>query len=175
MLDANDAGSRFVLSLYAKAGVSSACHSLQDRLNEDVVYLLFAAYLGACRGIALDSGKAADAMAAVTAWRREIVLPLRTLRVRLKSGPAPAPSIGSDAFRNRVKAIEIEAEMIQFRHLETLAHDWPSSVGSLSLAARNMHQALTTMTGFQPSTEDTSDLQTIATAIDDVARDSCEG
>ncbi len=46
-------------------------------------------------------------------WREQIVRPLRAIRVQLKAGPAPAPSAGTEALRNQIKASELAAERLQ--------------------------------------------------------------
>lgn len=60
----------------------------------------------------------ARADAEIGAWHAEIVRPLRRVRQRMKGGPAPAPSVATEALRTRLKAVEIEAERIELAVLE---------------------------------------------------------
>src|SRR5947209_1100619 len=111
---------RFVLSFYAREGVSQACLTLQDRLGVDVDILLLAIFAEVGPGIVLDAGALAAADNLVRDWRSDILGPLRRARVRLKSGPAPAPSAITEQLRNRIKAAELEAEQIELAMLA----DW---------------------------------------------------
>ncbi|UEM19468.1 TIGR02444 family protein [Skermanella mucosa] len=113
---------RFALALYGRPGVSGHCLMLQDRHGCDVTVLLFAAWAGAARGIALAARDLAAARAAVEAWHGEVVRPLRAVRRRLKQGPPPAPTGRTGELRARIQAIEIEAERIE---LEVLAGHLP--------------------------------------------------
>lgn len=112
---------RFALALYARPGVAQACLDLQDRREADVNLLLYAAWTGADLGFALTADAMAEARRAVADWHRDIVVPLRTVRRRLKTGPAPAPNEATDTLRKRVQAIEIEAERIEQSILQDLA------------------------------------------------------
>jgi len=117
---------RFALDLYAQPGVSDACLLLQDRYGCDVPMLLFAAWAGAERGVALGADDVVAARGAVTAWQAEVVKPLRGVRRRLKQGPPPAPDARTGDLRARLQAIEIDAERIE---LETLAKCLPATRG----------------------------------------------
>src|SRR5437763_12408087 len=98
--DLDNALWRFVLSFYAREGVSQACLTLQDRLGVDVDILLLAIFAQVERGIVLDAGALAAADNLVRDWRSDILRPLRRARVHLKSGPAPAPSAITERLRN---------------------------------------------------------------------------
>ncbi len=56
----------------------------------------------------------------VEQWQRAVVIPLRTIRRQLKNGPAPAPTPTTTALRDRIKQIELEAEMIELAELAEL-------------------------------------------------------
>lgn len=101
------------LSVYGRPGVAAACLTAQDRHGADVNLALWAAWTGAVHGHLLTGAEAAAAREAVEAWSREVVVPLRSLRRRLKTGPLPAPAPATDALRNRIKAAELEAERIE--------------------------------------------------------------
>src|SRR3954464_14665121 len=93
---------RFALEVYQKPGVSDACLLLQDRHGCNVPVLLFAAWAGAERGIALTADEVAAVNKAVGAWHRELVESLRAVRLRLKHGPPPAPDNATAKLRARI-------------------------------------------------------------------------
>jgi uncharacterized protein (TIGR02444 family) len=103
----------FALRLYGQPGVSDACLALQDRLGVDVNVLLLALFAVVERGIPLTASDIADMDRAVAAWRREIILPLREIRRRMKSGPEPAPDEVTEALRQQVKKAELSAEQTE--------------------------------------------------------------
>ena len=101
------------LSVYGRPGVAEACLEVQDRHGADVNLVLWAAWTGAVQGHLLTLAEVEAARAAVTDWHREVVVPLRARRRRLKTGPAPAPDEGTEALRRRIKTAELEAERIE--------------------------------------------------------------
>jgi uncharacterized protein (TIGR02444 family) len=103
---------RFVLPFYAREGVAPACLTLQERLGVDVNILLFAIFAQVERGLTLDNDDLATVDGLLGDWRSEVIQPLRRVRTRMKSGPAPAPSAATEPLRNRIKAAELEAEQI---------------------------------------------------------------
>lgn len=131
----------FALALYGAAGVSQACLTLQDRAGADVPMLLWAAWLGA-DGRALGPNDPARARDAVAAWHREIVQPLRAVRQRMKSGPAPAPSDRTEALRDRLKAVEIGAERIELAMLETILPAATPTPAAAAIIRRNLGAVL---------------------------------
>ena len=104
---------QFALAVHEDDGVAQACVSLQDRFDLDVNVLLLAAYVGAVRRQTITAEQLASARALVDSWRDEVVRPLRGVRRRLKSGPAPAPSPQTDEMRGKVAKAEIAAEVIE--------------------------------------------------------------
>lgn len=97
-----------------------ACLHLQSRHDVDVPVLLFAAFVGAMRRLTLTASGGAAARARVDAWHREVVRPLRAVRQRLKTGPAPAPNDITAQLRSQVQKIEIQAELIELDQLDAL-------------------------------------------------------
>lgn len=85
--------------------------------------VLFAAFMGAVRRQALTDSAINAARGRVDAWHREVVRPLRAVRQRLKTGPAPAPDDITDRLRGEVQRIEIEAELIELDELDALIPD----------------------------------------------------
>ena len=110
-----DSGSpfwRFSLAFYRREGVATASLTLQDHCGVDVNLLLFLLWLAqSCRCVAADDIAALDAR--LGRWRSEVVVPLRSMRRMLKAdAPLLAPP-QADAFRDGVKALELEAERLQ--------------------------------------------------------------
>jgi uncharacterized protein (TIGR02444 family) len=114
--------SDFALAVYAADGVSGACLTLQDRLDVDVNVVLFAAYLGAVRAETLTTAGLVVTLGRVGDWHREVVLPLRSVRRRLKVHPADVPTATAAAqLRADLQRLEIDAEMIELAELGDLA------------------------------------------------------
>lgn len=134
----------FALDVYGGDGVSSAAVLLQDRCGVDVNVLLLAAFVGASRGLSFGTREAAGAVARTVRWQREVVIPLRALRTRLKEGPPPAPNPVTSALRERIKAAELEAEMIELAELSDFAEglDAPVGHGAASTRAAAAMQAV---------------------------------
>ena len=108
------------MALYARDGVPEACLHLQSRHDVDVPVVLFAAFVGAVRRQALTASGVDAARGRVDAWHREVVRPLRAVRQRLKTGPAPAPDDLTAQLRSKVQKIEIDAELIELDQLDAL-------------------------------------------------------
>jgi uncharacterized protein (TIGR02444 family) len=142
---------RFSLAFYARPQVPAACLELQDSAGVDVnlmLYLLFLAY----HQRQLDRADVARIDAAIRQWRDLAVVPLRTLRRKLKTGIAPMPAADTEALRSAVKRIELDAERIEQEWLEL--HAPPSSLGAPSTsrtgAARANLAAYHTLLGGLP-------------------------
>jgi uncharacterized protein (TIGR02444 family) len=125
---------QFSLALYARPRVADACLELQDSAGVDVnvlFYLLFLA--GRERQVSRDDVARIDAL--VAAWRERAVLPLRTLRRRLKTGIEPFPVKETETLRSAIKRIELDAEHIEQDMLERLAPSQDTGMLSASRAA----------------------------------------
>ncbi len=90
--------------------------------------LLLAAALKARRGISLR-GTGPALAAAVEPWRSEVVRPLRGLRRRWRGID------GVEPLRERLKALELEAERAQFERLAPLLAGPPAEVTPALLRA----------------------------------------
>lgn len=108
---------QFSLDFYARPGVADACLELQDSADVDVNVLFFVLYLAA-QERQVGRGDVARIDAGIKAWRDEAVVPLRTLRRRLKTGIAPLASTETESLRSAVKRIELEAEHLEQQWLE---------------------------------------------------------
>lgn len=127
----------YAVALYARPGVAEACLALQDDHGVDVPCLLFAAWAGAARGIALDAASAAEAVALTAGWQRAVVAPLRDVRRRLKDAPQSHPA-GAEVLRGQVKAAELEAERIELAALGAFGAALTAGDAGPALAARNL-------------------------------------
>ncbi len=116
---------RFSLSLYRIAGVPPACIALQDRHGLDVNVMLFALWL-ASKGRAVAASDLRHADGSVREWRTEAVVALRGVRRYLRSPAGAVDAKAAAALRERVKAVELEAERLQQEALFALrpANDW---------------------------------------------------
>ncbi len=103
----------FSLRIYGSDGVPAACIALQERRGIDVNLLLFCAWIGESgRGVLAESDLEA-ALAATSAWNRDIVCALRVVRNRLKGGMPPIPTERSDVLRKMILEIEVKSEHVE--------------------------------------------------------------
>ncbi|MGB3745517.1 MAG: TIGR02444 family protein, partial [Xanthobacteraceae bacterium] len=103
---------RFSLHFYRQAGVAEACIALQDECGVDVNLLLFLLWLAAGRR-QLSAANVKELDAAVRDWRQLTIVPIRDVRRKLKGVATPIEANKQEAFRTRIKAIELEAERLQ--------------------------------------------------------------
>jgi uncharacterized protein (TIGR02444 family) len=116
---------RFSLRVYAAPGVAEECLALQERAGIDVNVLLFCAWLGAERGVALDASNLHDCERAVSEWHDRVVRHLREARCAM-NGLA-----GGDDIRAQVKKLELEAERLEQESLYAFAAQrWPARGGA---------------------------------------------
>jgi uncharacterized protein (TIGR02444 family) len=111
---------RFSLHFYRQAGVSDACIALQDECGVDVNLLLFLFWLAAeQRQLSVADVKRLDET--VRGWRDLTIVPIRDARRKLKGAATLVEPQKQEAFRTRIKAIELEAERLQQEALFGLA------------------------------------------------------
>lgn len=103
----------FALAVYQIDDVAKSCLLLQESAGVDVTVMLFAAYAGAMRHARVSVDEITALRCRVRPWHDEVVRPLRAIRQRLKTGPAPAPSRPTEQLRDRVKRAELEAELLE--------------------------------------------------------------
>ena len=101
---------QFSINVYAQDGVPEACIRLQEEHGIDVNVLLFCCWSAAIGNGALTREELAAARNAVMSWNREIVQGLRAVRNFLKDGYDGIDIVDSEALRQRVLGIEINAE-----------------------------------------------------------------
>ena len=110
----------WAVAAYGAPGVGEACLALQDASEQNVPVLLWSAWIAAT-GREPDAETIEAACDVARAWDGVVVAPLRSIRRTLK---APVPDIDDgprEAVRDRVKALELEAERHLLEALEALA------------------------------------------------------
>ncbi len=144
----------FSLAVWGREAVAPACLALQARHAIDVNILLFCGWAGR-RGRALDTADLGGLIEAVRPWRDAAVLPLRDLRVWLKTQQV-APSAAAKTLRERIEACELEAEAIQ-QALLIAAIAIPEGSGEAAVTAGNLVRYFGVL-GIAPAAEDTAAL-----------------
>ncbi len=136
----------FSLKLYRVEGVATACLKLQDLHGIDVNVMLFGCWL-ASLGRKLSRQEMHEIVDAADSWRRQVVVPLRSVRRILKE-PATAAGKGVKAFdtegilamREKIKAVELESERLQQEALFALkpAAEWGEAAEPAEAAEVNL-------------------------------------
>jgi uncharacterized protein (TIGR02444 family) len=111
---------RFSLHFYRQAGVSDACIALQDGCGVDVNLLLFLLWL-ADVGQVLSADDVRKLDDQVRDWRNLTIIPIREVRRKLKGARTLVDPGKQEALRNKVKALELEAERLQQEALYAFA------------------------------------------------------
>lgn len=111
---------RFSLQFYRLPKVADACIAVQEDAGVDVNLLLFLLWHARQRR-RLSKADVAALEAKIAPWRDATVIPLRSVRRALKSPPALVEASTAEAFRNRIKAVELEAERLQQEAMYALA------------------------------------------------------
>lgn len=110
----------WAVAAYGAPGVADACLALQDHHGQNAPLMLWAAWIAAT-GRKPDEETLEAACDTARAWDSVVVAPLRSIRRILK---APVPDIDDgprEGVRNRIKALELEAERHLLEALEALA------------------------------------------------------
>lgn len=138
-----------MLRLYAAPGIPALCLHLQDAHGVDVPLLLTLALADAA-GIGAAPEQTDSLISDAAFWADTVVRPLRRIRQDLKPVAADPET---SAFRDRVKALELESER---QHVLRTAHALAGLTGPGDLAARYLQRcglpgpeasaALTTLT-----------------------------
>lgn len=109
----------YSLGVYGREEVRSSVLHLQEARGADVNLLLYAMWRASLGPPPFDRAHAAFLAARARAWREAAVEPLRAVRVGLRGGVAHVPGDEAEALRERVLALEIEAERVEQVVLET--------------------------------------------------------
>jgi uncharacterized protein (TIGR02444 family) len=129
---------RFSLGFYRQPGVADACIALQEESGVDVNLLLFLLW-HAIRARELSEAEVAELERRIGAWRDMTVVPLRSVRRALKLPPSLVAAATAEAFRTRIKAVELEAERLQQEAMYELAT--PSLLGRVAPSAADAARA----------------------------------
>jgi uncharacterized protein (TIGR02444 family) len=125
---------RFSLRLYRQPAVADSCIQLQDEAGVDVNILFFLLWLAQKRR-AFTPGEVEWIEGKAGPWREATVIPLREVRRALKTPPALVAAPAAEAFRTRIKAVELEAERLQQEALYELAAALPAGEPAASAEA----------------------------------------
>ena len=131
---------RFSLGFYRRPGVADACIALQDGCGVDVNILLFFLWLATARRCVPQAAAKAVCEQAGP-WREDVVIPLRTLRRKLKDGSSLMERGTTELFRTRIKAVELESERLQQEAMFALAAGLVTEAASTVEAAARANVA----------------------------------
>lgn len=118
----------FALALYGSSGVEAACLHLQDDAGVDVCELLWCCWL--FQHGAMPVAYCTE-LEEIRHWQREVTLPLRRLRRRLKASSQGDAGIAE--LRRTLQRAELQAERESLTRLEALALSSPSRIAPLPL------------------------------------------
>ncbi|MDY7536114.1 TIGR02444 family protein [Pseudomonas sp. Bout1] len=145
----------FALSTYARPGAEDACLRLQAQ-GADVCLLLCGLWLEQ-RGVAPQPSRVQALQDACGPWQADVVEPLRKIRMQWRATAQHDAELG--ALRERVKALELEAERLLLSRLEDVAQGWPMAevnnqawleglaTGAANLDHDALHQLRAAVTG----------------------------
>lgn len=120
----------FSLGFYRRPSVSEACIALQDSSGVDVNLLLFLLWQ-ASLGRRLSEDEVRALAAQVEPWGADVIAPLRALRRRMKDAPpSPVSAAASEAFRTRIKTLELEGERLHQEAMYRIAQAAPMGVAA---------------------------------------------
>jgi len=111
----------FSLTTYARPGVEQACLQLQAA-GANVCLLLCGLWLDQ-RKVECSDQRLQQLRRVAEDWDADVVQPLRALRTQWKAVAAKDADL--DALREKVKALELEAEQRLLLRLEQTAQRWP--------------------------------------------------
>jgi uncharacterized protein (TIGR02444 family) len=119
----------FSNTVYHRPGVEAALLTLQQRVGVDVNMLLLCCWAARHRHQRIDAAGMGELVGKASSWQGEVVRPLRRLRQRLKGGFEGVPRIETQTLREKVLALELEAEHVE---QDYLAAELPRRAASLS-------------------------------------------
>ncbi|KAF1031098.1 MAG: hypothetical protein GAK37_00955 [Pseudomonas sp.] len=112
----------FALSTYARPGVETACLNLQE-LGADVCLLLCGLWLEQ-RGVKPQASRLLALRQIAEPWQAEVGQPLRQLRRQWRAMAKQDEELNT--LRERLKALELDAERQLLSRLQTAALMWPT-------------------------------------------------
>jgi uncharacterized protein (TIGR02444 family) len=111
---------RFSLGFYRQPAVADACIRLQDEAGVDV-NLLFYLLWHASLERRLTHAEVDAIEQRIAPWREQVVVPLRAIRRAIKQPPPVVDAGTAEAYRTKVKGLELEGERLQQEALYDLA------------------------------------------------------
>jgi uncharacterized protein (TIGR02444 family) len=152
----------FSLAFYSRERVSAACLSLQNRHGADVNILLLCCWL-ATLGLKIESSGLHAAIAAVEAWRREVLGPLRSARRAVSDQFPEISKSDRQAIKHGVLSVELECERLAQEKIAQAAHgEVRAEEGAtpLQIASATLEAYLDMIIG-TPDEQDAEDLQAL--------------
>jgi uncharacterized protein (TIGR02444 family) len=110
----------FTLDFYSRPGVEQACIALQAG-GANVCAVLCGVWLGQ-RGVPYNEQRALEIGQLATPWHDQVVQPLRELRTHWKAAAITDEQLA--VLRERVKKLEVDAELELLTRLEALSRSW---------------------------------------------------
>jgi uncharacterized protein (TIGR02444 family) len=107
------------VAAYGAPGVAEQCLDLQDAHDQNVPLLLWAAWAATQGGVSDVMASQAARMART--WSEEVIVPLRSVRRRLKQALSEGDEAPRLALREQVKAIELQSEKVLLEQLTGLS------------------------------------------------------
>ena len=130
----------YTIAVYRKSGVAAACLELQHSAHIDVP-LFFCAGYASLTGRRFDKTALAWLCDICTPWQKDIVQPLRLIRMQLKQGYEMISLTTTEAFRTEIRSMELGAERIQIDLMQDLVTELP-----MQKAACNIEQFASVLT-----------------------------
>ncbi|SDP41842.1 TIGR02444 family protein [Pseudomonas extremorientalis] len=112
----------FALSTYARSGCEAACLRLQEQ-GADVCLLLCGAWLEQ-RAVIATAERMQALKQIAGSWQTHVIKPLRQVRMQWRAMALQDQDLAG--LRERVKALELDAERQLLERLEALAQTWPT-------------------------------------------------
>lgn len=153
----------FALRFYSDPDVQSACLALQDEHGADVSVVICLLWRAA-RGESLDLDEITRLDGCVSRWRSEVVVPIRHIRRHLKQQALLPDRNEQEAFRNRIKAVELEAEKTELQWLQNASGDLEGPAETGAAAYNN----LSTYLRYASGTQDTPEVVVLCQRLTDV-------
>ena len=101
----------FSLAYYSRERVAAACLSLQNRRGADVNVLLFCCWL-ATLSLKVERAGLQAAIAAVEAWRRDVLEPLRSARRAVADKFPEIAKADRQSIKHGMLSVELECERV---------------------------------------------------------------
>ncbi len=109
----------YAVEIYSRPGMSDLCLIFQDDYGANVSIILFISWCSA-QGIRIDDQLLTRVEQSVGVWNRDVVTPLRGIRRELKLDSNGITQKTVPDFREKLKALELEAEYLELNALADL-------------------------------------------------------